>query len=65
VSTKYPNHIWGTGITYVTLKGGFMYPTVVLDWYSRYVLSWSLYGQYIHQASLAELQVQEGAFERL
>jgi putative transposase len=38
----YPNHIWGTDITYVRLKGGWMYLTVILDWYSRYVLSWSM-----------------------
>ena len=36
-----PNHTWGTDITYVRLKGGFMYLTVFLDWYSRYVISWS------------------------
>jgi transposase InsO family protein len=29
-------------ITYVPLQSGFMYLTVVLDWYSRYVLSWRL-----------------------
>jgi putative transposase len=42
VSAEYPDHIWGTDITYVRLKGGWMYLTVILDWYSRYVLSWSL-----------------------
>jgi putative transposase len=42
VTARYPNHIWGTDITYVRLKGGWMYLTVILDWYSRYVLSWSM-----------------------
>jgi putative transposase len=42
VEVLHPNHIWGTDITYVRLKGGWMYLTVILDWYSRYVLSWSL-----------------------
>jgi putative transposase len=42
VEAQYPNHIWGTDITYVRLKGGWMYLTVILDWYSRYVLSWSM-----------------------
>lgn len=42
VEALYPNHIWGTDITYVRLKGGWMYLTVILDWYSRYVLSWSM-----------------------
>ena len=42
VKALYPNHIWGTDITYVKLKGGWMYLTVILDWYSRYILSWSM-----------------------
>jgi putative transposase len=42
VEAAYPNHIWGTDITYVRLKGGWMYLTVILDWYSRYILSWSM-----------------------
>jgi putative transposase len=42
VTAEYPNHIWGTDITYVRLKGGWMYLTVILDWYSRYVISWSM-----------------------
>jgi putative transposase len=42
VQAAYPNHIWGTDITYVRLKGGWMYLTVILDWYSRYVISWSM-----------------------
>jgi len=37
-----PNQVWSTDITYVPLRGGFMYLTAVLDWYSRYVLSWEL-----------------------
>ena len=45
VTAAYPNHIWGTDITYVRLKGGWMYLTVILDWYSRYVISWSMSDQ--------------------
>ena len=45
VTASYPNHIWGTDITYVRLKGGWMYLTVILDWYSRYVVSWSMSDQ--------------------
>jgi len=37
-----PNEVWSTDITYIRLKTGFMYLTAVLDWYSRYVLSWRL-----------------------
>ena len=42
VTATYPNHIWGTDITYVRINGGFMYLVAFLDWYSRYVLSWEL-----------------------
>jgi len=42
ITASYPNHIWGTDITYVRLKGGWMYLTVILDWYSRYVVSWAM-----------------------
>jgi putative transposase len=37
-----PNQVWSTDITYVPLAGGYAYLTAVLDWYSRYVLSWEL-----------------------
>ena len=45
VTAAYPNHIWGTDITYVRLKGGWVYLTVILDWYSRYVVSWTMSDQ--------------------
>ena len=35
-----PNQVWATDITYISLAKGFVYLTVVLDWYSRKVLSW-------------------------
>jgi putative transposase len=36
------NEVWSSDITYVPMKRGFMYLTAVIDWYSRYVLSWRL-----------------------
>jgi putative transposase len=36
------NHVWSTDITYIRLRGGYVYLVAVLDWYSRYVLSWGL-----------------------
>ena len=36
------NHVWSTDITYIKLTGGFVYLMAVIDWYSRYVLSWRL-----------------------
>ena len=38
----FPNHVWSSDITYVRLERGFIYLTAIIDWYSRYVLSWSL-----------------------
>jgi len=37
-----PNQVWSTDITYIPLKGGFFYLIAVMDWFSRYVLSWKL-----------------------
>ena len=37
-----PNHVWGVDITYIRLQAGWLYLVAVLDWYSRYVLSWEL-----------------------
>jgi putative transposase len=37
-----PNHIWGIDITYIRLQAGWLYLVAVLDWYSRYVVSWEL-----------------------
>jgi putative transposase len=42
VTAEYPNHIWGTDITYIRVKGGFIYLVAFIDWFSRYVLSWEL-----------------------
>ena len=42
VTAEHPNHIWGIDITYIRLAHGWLYLTAVLDWYSRYMLSWAL-----------------------
>ncbi len=42
VAINHPNHVWSTDITYIPMKAGFLYLTAVIDWYSRYVLSWEL-----------------------
>ena len=34
--------MWSTDITYVPLRGGFVYLVAVMDWYSRCVLTWRL-----------------------
>jgi putative transposase len=37
-----PKQVWSSDITYVPMPQGWMYLTVVMDWHSRYVLSWRL-----------------------
>ena len=37
-----PCQVWSSDITYVPMRGGFMYLVAVIDWFSRYVLAWQL-----------------------
>lgn len=36
------NQVWSTDITYIRMEQGFVYLVAVMDWFSRYVVSWSL-----------------------
>src|ERR1700687_5974095 len=42
VAIERVNQVWSTDITYIRLRAGFVYLVAVMDWYSRYVLSWAL-----------------------
>jgi putative transposase len=42
VSAQYPNHIWGVDITYIRMRGGWMYLIAILDWHSRFVVAWEV-----------------------
>lgn len=42
VTIERPNQVWSTDITYIPMHGGFLYLVAVMDWFSRYVLSWEL-----------------------
>jgi len=37
-----PNQVWAADITYIPMAKGFLYLVAIIDWYSRYVLSWRL-----------------------
>lgn len=37
-----PNQVWCTDITYIPMGRGFLYLTVMMDWYSRRILAWEL-----------------------
>lgn len=42
IHASFPNHIWGTDITYIRLEFGWAYLIAFLDWFSRYVIAWEL-----------------------
>jgi len=42
VKVERVNQVWSTDITYIPMRHGFMYLAAVIDWRSRYVLSWEL-----------------------
>jgi putative transposase len=42
VQVERVNQVWSTDITYIRLPHGFVYLTAVMDWFSRYVLSWEV-----------------------
>lgn len=37
-----PNQVWCADITYVPMTAGYLYLVAIMDWFSRYVLSWEL-----------------------
>lgn len=37
-----PNQVWAVDITYLPMQHGHMYLTAVIDWYSRFIVGWSL-----------------------
>lgn len=42
IRASYPNHIWGIDITYIRMVHGWLYLVAIVDWFSRYVVSWEL-----------------------
>lgn len=42
VNVMRPNQVWSTDITYIRLVSGFVYLMAIMDWFSRYVISWEL-----------------------
>lgn len=37
-----PNQVWSIDITYIGTPGGFVYMVAIIDWYSRFILGWSI-----------------------
>ena len=42
LSIHQANHVWSTDITYIPMRKGFIYLVAIMDWYSRYVVSWEV-----------------------
>jgi len=42
VAIERVNQVWSTDITYIRMAHGFAYLVAVMDWFSRFVLSWAL-----------------------
>ena len=42
LTASYPNHVWGTDITYIRTADGFVYLVAFIDWHSRYVIAWAV-----------------------
>lgn len=42
VKIDHVDQVWSADITYIRMRAGFLYLTAVIDWFSRYVLSWQL-----------------------
>jgi putative transposase len=42
MSIDHPNQVWCADIAYVRMARGFLYLVAIMDWFSRYVLSWLL-----------------------
>ncbi len=40
LSIEHPDHAWCADITYIRLNQGYVYLMAIMDWHSRYVLSW-------------------------
>lgn len=38
----HPNHVWASDLTYIPMARGFIYLVAVMDWHSRYIISWRL-----------------------
>lgn len=52
-----PDFVWCSDITYIRLLHGYMYLVAVMDWYSRYVISWQLSNTLDSQFCIDALQM--------
>ena len=58
ISIVKPNQVWAIDISYIPMKRGFMYLTIVVDWYSRKILGWQL-------SNTLEAETQTGIIKKM
>jgi putative transposase len=61
-----PNQVWASDLCYVAMAKGFVYLTVIMDWYSRRVPAWRVSIPYDAEpglAALAEALMRDGSPE--
>jgi putative transposase len=51
-----PNKVWAIDITYIPMKGGFLYLTAIIDIYSRYIVGWGISNTLNADASLSVMK---------
>jgi putative transposase len=51
-----PNQVWATDITYIRMMSGFVYLVAIMDWFSRYVISWRISTSLDAQFCIAALE---------
>jgi putative transposase len=39
---SHSNEVWSTDITFIPMKTGYMFLVAIIDWYSRYIISWEI-----------------------
>lgn len=42
LAIDHADHVWSADITYIPMRGGFFYLIAIMDWFSRFVLSWEV-----------------------
>jgi len=42
LNISHPHHVWAGDITFIRMRKGFIYLTAIMDWFSRYILSWKI-----------------------
>lgn len=58
------NQVWSSDITYVPVVGGFFYVVAVIDWFSRFVLSWGIRTAWMPASAVRRSKKRSNAMAR-